>query len=665
VSYVVYIVFCKDFDHPQSHMPWREYTHKQIIALGCFSLACGAVGVIPALLMFLTTLAKNPKAYLSANREEIAAARKAKARKGKKAKLKSSDVAGTAGLVGGTATKDTPDYCRVIADFLVKLGLVLMARALVGEFRCSKWLDYNLTNFLGYVVDFEIDSRAHMSLLTILGGGVATSIARRNWIPNLCSYAAGGRTALEIITLHKHSSYVAQPPVGETNTNSRRKDRKGEDAPTVARGKDKTSARSRLVTQVERFLRNPNTQLSAFVIICLLALIGGVPVMLLLPLIRPDPWETMLGPGMWTLAVFMCSILPAAPRGLLAAADITLLVFGFLAWALKDYDESDFEEDLLPSPEPRVATKMSVTQKLKIGLEGRAMLGDVRAQFQMANLYAREADHMKAADWWRQAANHGNKEAQLAIAKCYEAGKGVSRDEKMSVYWYEKAAEQGSAEAKLKVARIGVHGINPPSDAAEKDSSPREGANAEEAKARLESKELKKDTKAQSDPLLLPDPRPAKHMLSSDNGKKGNKRSFSVPSSMIHRGIFSLEIGTTFWGFISHSKLWRMPVKVEGKICAGIYPNFLGEWTAVGKVTCESQAIFINIKAYGVVILGDRTTQAHLVFVTGRRGLVMAWRDRFSSALFLGEHRITRNHALIPTRRKIVKGDGGLDQRSL
>jgi len=444
---------------------------------------------------------------------------------------------------------------------------------------------------------------------------VATSIARRNWIPNLCSYAAGGRTALEIITLHKHSSYVAQP-LNDKN-GSRRKDSKSKDeGHTVARGKDKTSARSRLVEQVERFMRNPSTQMTAFIVICSVALISGVPVMLLLPLIRPDPWEQMLGPGIWTLAVFMCSILPAAPQGVLAAADITVLAFGFLAWALKDYDESDFEDDLVPSPVPPLAGKMSVTQKLKIGLEGRAMLGDVRAQFQMANLYVREGDHLKAADWWRQAANHGNKEAQLAIAKCYEAGKGVPRDEKMSVYWYEKAAEQGSAEAKLKVARIGVHGLNPPTDAAQKDP-PREGKNAEDAKGRLENKELNKDDKTKSEPL--PEPRPAQEMLPPEKGKENSNRNFSVPSSMIHRGIFSLEIGTTFWGFISHSKLWRMPVKVEGKICAGIYPNFLGEWTAVGKVTCESQAIFINIKAYGVVILGDRTTQAHLVFVTDGR----------------------------------------------
>ena len=67
--------------------------------------------------------------------------------------------------------KKGPDYCRVLADFVVKLVLVLMARALVSEFRCSRWLDFNLSKFLNYAIDVEIDNRAHISLLTILGGG--------------------------------------------------------------------------------------------------------------------------------------------------------------------------------------------------------------------------------------------------------------------------------------------------------------------------------------------------------------------------------------------------------------------------------------------------------------------------------------------------------------
>mmetsp|Transcript_28714 Transcript_28714/g.70008 ORF Transcript_28714/g.70008 Transcript_28714/m.70008 type:complete len:1252 (+) Transcript_28714:52-3807(+) len=637
VSYVVYVVFCKDFDHPNSNMPWREHTLKQIIAIGCFSLACGAVGVVPALLMFLTTLAKNPKAYLSANREEINAAVKAK--KGQKAK----------GLL------DAPDYCRVVADFLVKFGLVLMARALVSEFRCSRWLDFNITNFLTYVVDVDIDNRTHMSLLTILGGGVATSIARRNWIPNLCWYAAGGRTILKFISCHKESSYqiivgtsardhpdekhrkrlmrLADEKKSSKSTGTRKVPTASpiSEQNTFPTNREKyTSARSKFVAHVESTISNPNARSTAFVFIFSLAFFYQVPVMCLLPLMMPDPWEQLLGPSFWTLVVFFATLLSHMPSGFLAAFDLTILGFGFMSWALKDYDEGDLEDDELFMQESiaqPTERKLSVAQKLKIGLEDRAIVGDVKAQFQMANLYAREGDTLKAADWYRQAANHGSKEAQFAVANAYLEGNGVERDEKLAMWWYDRAAEQGLLDAKKKIAALRESkdgkGYKVTSDRAQeqvKDDLKGDGVGKKDESGKVlkhvesnQSRSGETEDAVSTNRSLL--------MLPSNNESElgGDDSGINPSSSMIHRGIFCLEVGTSFWGFISHSKLWRMPVKVEGKITGGIYPNFIGEWTAIGKVTCESQTVFINIKAYGVVILGDRTTQAHLIFVADGR----------------------------------------------
>ncbi|GAB5365622.1 hypothetical protein AAMO2058_001073700 [Amorphochlora amoebiformis] len=472
ISYVVYVIFCKDFDHPKAHMPWREHTLKQIAALGAFSLACGSVGVIPALLMFLTTLAKNPRAYLSANKEEIEAARIGEGEE------KKQDRSGI---------KESPDYCRVIADFLVKLGLVLMARALVSEFRCSRWLDYNLANFIKYGIDIEIDNRAHVSLLTILGGGVATSIARRNWIPNLCAYAAAGRRALEILVFHEQESYESgfepsPPPEAKSTSTSQRRRQKGgskrascedrKSSPPLAvpggggegrRGgghdsrwkKNNGGPRIRFVSTVERFLTDPNVKTFTLGVILIVSLIKGWPVMCVLPLLQPEPYESLLGPSFWNLTVFIWTVTTRAPRQFLALTDTLILGLGFVAWALKDYNETQMVEDQMEfQMYGENEGKLSVAQKLKIGLEDRAVVGDVKAQFQMANLYAREGDILKATDWYRQAANHGNKEAQIALADCYAMGKGVARDEKMAVWWYEKAADQGVADAKIRLAMI-------------------------------------------------------------------------------------------------------------------------------------------------------------------------------------------------------------------
>jgi len=350
---------------------------------------------------------------------------------------------------------------------------------------------------------------------------------------------------------------------------------------------------------------------------------------------------------------------------LLIAADFLVLTFGLLAWALKDYEDSDLAtgvEEIVAAAAGAGASAsfyvkhasrkpLSVTQKLKIGLEHRAILGDVKAQFQMGNLYAREGDSHKACDWYRQAANHGNKEAQLALANCYAIGNGVSRDGKLAVWWYQQASEQGVAEAKARLASFEqcLRSSGSGSDSAEVEgqelsrivtaSKELVDARAEEIKIKNKKAEVMntnaemgsspQSSSSRAPPITATANSEAQgaHPSTSQFPAKNAQSEFPAKNdgNPVHRDKTSsvsslkLEVGSKFWGFVSHSKLWREPVKIRGKISGGVYPNYVGEWTAVGRVTCESQAIFINIKAYGVVILGDRTTQAHLVFVSDRR----------------------------------------------
>ena len=49
------------------------------------------------------------------------------------------------------------------------------------------------------------------------------------------------------------------------------------------------------------------------------------------------------------------------------------------------------------------------------------------------------------------ASEYGRPEAQLEVARCYQNGTGVEKNEENAVVWYKKAAEQGYAEAQKKL----------------------------------------------------------------------------------------------------------------------------------------------------------------------------------------------------------------------
>ena len=52
---------------------------------------------------------------------------------------------------------------------------------------------------------------------------------------------------------------------------------------------------------------------------------------------------------------------------------------------------------------------------------------------------------------WRRLADHGDLDAQVALAGLYEAGLGVRRDDRRAAHWYRVAADRGHVIARLNI----------------------------------------------------------------------------------------------------------------------------------------------------------------------------------------------------------------------
>jgi len=52
---------------------------------------------------------------------------------------------------------------------------------------------------------------------------------------------------------------------------------------------------------------------------------------------------------------------------------------------------------------------------------------------------------------WRRLAEHGDVDAQVALAGLYEAGLGAPRDDRRAAHWYRTAAERGHVIARLNI----------------------------------------------------------------------------------------------------------------------------------------------------------------------------------------------------------------------
>lgn len=71
---------------------------------------------------------------------------------------------------------------------------------------------------------------------------------------------------------------------------------------------------------------------------------------------------------------------------------------------------------------------------------------------QYENKASSESDMMTALYWYRRAAEIGDVDTQIHLAKIYEQGIGIQKNIEKAIYWYRIAAFNGSALAKSKVS---------------------------------------------------------------------------------------------------------------------------------------------------------------------------------------------------------------------
>ena len=76
------------------------------------------------------------------------------------------------------------------------------------------------------------------------------------------------------------------------------------------------------------------------------------------------------------------------------------------------------------------------------GIKTSASQGDSRAQFKLGNYFNSRGDYTNAVAWYRQAAEQGDSDAQLALSSCYANGRGVARDVSAAFHWSKVAARQ-------------------------------------------------------------------------------------------------------------------------------------------------------------------------------------------------------------------------------
>jgi TPR repeat protein len=94
--------------------------------------------------------------------------------------------------------------------------------------------------------------------------------------------------------------------------------------------------------------------------------------------------------------------------------------------------------------------------------------GDPDAQFALASLYydgiGVPVDHTESSYWFLLAAKQGHAYAQYNIGNAYKRGEGVRQSDAMAVHWWEKAAEQSLAEAQYTLALAYQEGAGVPRD---------------------------------------------------------------------------------------------------------------------------------------------------------------------------------------------------------
>src|SRR4051812_38038539 len=95
-------------------------------------------------------------------------------------------------------------------------------------------------------------------------------------------------------------------------------------------------------------------------------------------------------------------------------------------------------------------------------LKAKAQAGDAVAQLAVAKAYdfgkGVTANRFEAADWYLKAAQAGNAEAQNAIGVMYRTGDGGRKDPEEAAKWHRLAAKQGQADAMFNLGTAFYNG---------------------------------------------------------------------------------------------------------------------------------------------------------------------------------------------------------------
>jgi TPR repeat protein len=120
-----------------------------------------------------------------------------------------------------------------------------------------------------------------------------------------------------------------------------------------------------------------------------------------------------------------------------------------------------YEEGLAAFSSGDIATAYQLWEPL-------AEHGDADAQFALASLYydgvGVPVDHAESSYWFLLAAKQGHGEAQYNLGNAYKRGEGVRQSDAMAVQWWKKAAEQGLTDASYNVALAYQEGAGVPKD---------------------------------------------------------------------------------------------------------------------------------------------------------------------------------------------------------
>jgi TPR repeat protein len=157
-------------------------------------------------------------------------------------------------------------------------------------------------------------------------------------------------------------------------------------------------------------------------------------------------------------------------------------------------------------------------------IRAKAEKGDLQAQVDAGEYLAKRGNDAEAFPWFIKAALQGSPATQLRVAKFYESGRSVTKDDSESQKWYakarlafEEAAEHGDANAMYQLARVYDKGHGVPrskADAYKWFSVAANVGNSEAARARdvlvrsLTSSELT-EIKQKTDSFINSNPSPS------------------------------------------------------------------------------------------------------------------------------------------------------------